>query len=108
MANLKQFKLISSQTGNEFVIRIEGEMPKTDIYFVLPYNYGAWICTLRYDRAEGCFNTNFEGNLFLETEPKTISIMGKPANKDGTGEAYVGEAMTAWSSLSALGHTIES
>lgn len=108
MTKFKQFKLVSSQTGNEFVIRIEGDLPKTDIYFVLPYTYGALICTLRYDRAEDCFKSNFEGNLFLETEPKTISIMGKPANKDGTGEAYVGEAMTAWSSLAELGKCIES
>lgn len=103
----KQFKLVT-RNGDEYVIRIVGEVPKKDIYFVLPYNQGSWICTLKYDRANKCFNTNFEGNLYLSSADETICIMGAPANDDNTGEAYVGEAMTAWRSLADLGSAIES
>jgi hypothetical protein len=107
MAKFKQFKLTSSSTGNNYIIRISGEVPKKDLYFVLPFDQGSWICTLRFDRANNCFNTNFEGNLFLSLADETICIMGAPANDDNTGEAYVGEPMTAWTSLIELGQAIE-
>lgn len=102
-----QFKLNCS-SGNSYVIRIVGEVPTTDIYFVLPFDQDSWICTLKHDRANKCFNTNFEGNLFLSLADETICIMGAPENDDNTGEAYVGEAMTAWRSLVDLGSAIES
>lgn len=103
----KQFKL-TTKSGDDYVIRIVGEVPTKNIYFVLPYNQGSWICTLKYDGANKCFTTNFEGNLYLALADETICIMGAPANDDNTGEAYVGEAMTTWRSLADLGAAIES
>lgn len=107
LSKFKQFKLVTA-TGDNYVIRIEGEVPTKEVYFVLPYTHGSWVCTLKYDRANGYFITNFEGNLYLSLADETICIMGAPANDDNTGEAYVGEAMTAWRSLADLGSAIES
>lgn len=107
LTEFKQFKLVTA-TGDNYVIRIEGEVPTKEVYFVLPYTHGSWICTLKYDRANGYFITNFEGNLYLSLADKTICIMGAPANEDNTGEAAICDQMTTWLSLAALGAAIES